>query len=236
MASDVTATTTPTSPSPATTEPAATTTQTQEPTTTPEPAETPSGKPGSLVTSTTETKPAEEPKTEEPKKEEAPPAFDLSGLKLPEGVDPKNDPQLQEFAELAKETGLTLPAGQKLLDMYQKNVTEFASRSQKAWDEVNQKWEAEIRADPEIGGEKLSKEVLPAITRLIDDVAGDKLGPEVRKALDLTGAGNNPAMVRFLAKLATFHSEAKQHVQGNATSGKIAAPGASAMYPNLPQG
>lgn len=181
-------------------------------------------------------KPAEEPKpVEEAKPEdkpaEKPPGFVLQDLKLPEGIKP-DDPGIKEFVELAAADNLKTETAQKLFNMYTASVEGFAKANKDAWNAVTAGWTKELEADPEIGGTKLHTTVLPSISKMINEVAGDKLGSEVRKALDLTGAGNNPAMVRFFAKLAAAQGEGK-FIQGSAPSGDKPAPGPNAMYPNL---
>lgn len=227
MASD--ATVTPTLP---------TTPEVIPPVTTPEIPATPSGETGTLLT----TPPAEVPKVEgeapkpaEPAKvEEKPPAFVLTDLKLPEGV-PADDPQLTQFSKIAADHNIPTAAAQELVNMFQTSAQGFVKANQDAWTDVNKTWTKEIEADPNIGGANLHTKTLPAISKMLDSVAGPELGLEVRKALNLTGAGNNPAIVRLFAKMAAAFSEGS-YVQGGAASSTKPAPGAEAMYPNLPKG
>lgn len=216
------------------------------PTPSPEPTPTPSGEPGSLLTNeppkAPETPPAEPGKETPPvdpnaKPEEKPAesaAFAVDKLTLPDGFDPK-DPAFTKFTELATELKIPTDKAQVLLDTYKSAAEGFVTAQQSAWADVNKAWVAELRSDPEIGA-KLDTEVLPSISKLINEFGGTTLGPEVRKAMDLTGAGNNPAIVRFLAKVAKALGEGTYVAPGGATGTKPTGPGAQAMYPNLPQG
>lgn len=103
-------------------------------------------------------------------------------------------------------------------------------------------WRQQIERDPQLGG-KL-EQVKTTIGRMKDALVGPLNSPE-RKAFDdamnLTGAGDHPAIVRAWYKAAEAFSEG-QHVTGGSPSihGQ-SAPGAAvqptaaqAMYPNLP--
>jgi hypothetical protein len=77
------------------------------------------------------------------------------------------------------------------------------------WVKLNNDWQTAIKADPEIGGEQFEP-MRVNVARLIDDYVGPLNSPE-RKALNqallLTGAGNNPAIVKLFARIAAAHTE-----------------------------
>lgn len=164
-----------------------------------------------------------------PPSEPAPELFDPAKLVLPEGMKAEGE-VFDKFVNHIKETGLTTAQASALIGMHAEQVkslvSAFQAQQADAWKNVNEAWVKEIRADPEIGGDKLEKEVVPAISSLINEFGG----PEVRTALNLTGAGNNPALTRFLFKVASALSEGR-HVQGNppAAPPKTAA---QILYPN----
>ena len=68
--------------------------------------------------------------------------------------------------------------------------------------DLQNKWVSEIKADPEIGGDKLQASIASA-ARAIDRLAV----PGLREALDLTGAGNNPAIVKAFARIGQMIAE-----------------------------
>lgn len=157
--------------------------------------------------------------------------FDPAGLKFPEGFD-SSDPLLNEFTEIAKSVNMKTEDAQKFVGLYEKSVQGFVQAQQDAWSQTLRGWENEIKSDKDIGGEKLTKEVLPAIAKVVDEFGG----PEVRKALDITGAGSHPALVRMFYRLATALGEARNHVQGGNAGQKPTGIGPAALYPDLPPG
>lgn len=148
-------------------------------------------------------------------------------LTLPEGVASEG---LEDFLKIASDTEMTPKArAQALVDLYAAKAKGLAEAPLTAFKELNTKWADEIRNDPEIGGDRLAKETLPAVARVIDHFGGEKF----RQALDLTGMGNHPEMARFLVKVARAHNEGS-HVGGNPPNAVKAPPSAAAaLYPNL---
>jgi hypothetical protein len=69
--------------------------------------------------------------------------------------------------------------------------------SSQAWSEMQTKWRDEVKADPEIGGEKLQP-ALGRVGKLLNEFGSEELS----SVLDLTGAGNNIHVVKFLDKVA----------------------------------
>lgn len=140
--------------------------------------------------------------TTEPVKTEPAPEFKplvADALKFPEGFE-KNDEALSKFLEITNGAKLPADVAQQLIDM-QADLTKAASEAgSKAWGEMQTKWQDEVRADPEIGGQKL-EENLSHVAKLIDRYGGDQ-APQIREAFALTGAGNNPALVKFMVKVA----------------------------------
>lgn len=174
-------------------------------------------------------KPGEPPKPTEPPIE--PPAvFALDKVKLPEGMK-ADDPTLTSFGGVLADDKLSpLERGQKLLDLYADVTKKGRDAATEAWNTVQTQWQTETKADPAIGGVKW------AGTQATIAKAIDTLGPEhaaaFRQALDITGAGNHPAVARALHAWATKLTEGV-HVGGNPPGG---APQTvkEAFYPNSP--
>jgi hypothetical protein len=171
--------------------------------------------------------PAETPPAEKPP-EPATPEIDPKAFKLPDGVQ-ANEEVLGEFAGVAKELGVNQEGAQRLVDLYAKQARAEAVKPYEQWHAMQKQWQDEIKADPTIGGDKLE----PALQRVakVLDTYGD---PEVRKALSFTGAGNNPAIIRTLVKMADALSEGGP-IAGAPPTGKPKSP-AEAMYPHLKAG
>lgn len=97
------------------------------------------------------------------------------------------------------------------------------------WTNTQTQWRAEIAADKVIGGAK-QEGVIASIRKGAETLLGAAQAKELYTALNITGAGNNPAVVRALNKAFSIHAPAGS-VNGNppAPAGKNAA---SALYPN----
>lgn len=167
-------------------------------------ASAPSEAPPSLVNTPVEAAAAEAPPAEpaKPAEGEALP-FALDQVTLPEGlVIP--DEVGGKFTELVNSNKIPKEAAQGLLDLYASQIKSQVDAGAQLWQQTNDQWQAEIKADPAIGGAKLPQ-TLASIAKLIDHP--DFADPGLRAAMDLTGAGNNPAIVRLLHKLSTKFTE-----------------------------
>lgn len=137
-----------------------------------------------------------------------------------------------------KELGLTQEAAQKLVDFHTSQAKSSTEAAIAAVTQVRSEWRDQVKADPVIG-----KDLNAALTEI--GRAKDKLPADVRQAmseaLDLTGAGDHPAVVRAFYEFAKLVNEGS-HVSGKGpsahgqdSSGKVQKPSAAAsLYPNLP--
>ncbi len=157
-------------------------------------------------------------------KPEAAPAFDAGALKLPEGVE-----MTEQATELFKSSGISQENAQKFLDYHAEAIKELSEGPRREWDAIMNKWQGEIKSDPEFGGAKLDA-TMKMVGKALDSF-GD---PGVRQALNETGAGNNPAIFRTFAKMAAALSEGKT-MRGEPSTTKPRSI-AEAMWPNLKQG
>lgn len=124
-------------------------------------------------------------------------------FKLPEGyaVDEK---AMGEATALFKGAGLSQEQAQKFIDLAVSREQAVASHGLKAFVDLQNGWVSEIKADPQIGGDKLQASMALA-SRAIDRLGGDSL----RAAMNLTGAGNNPAIFKAFVQLGQMLSEDK---------------------------
>jgi hypothetical protein len=157
------------------------------------------------------------------------PKFDAAALKPPEGVEKFDDGTVEKIAPLAEKHGLTTEAVQDFVNLHFDILKQAAQAPYQAWNEMQTKWVDQVKADPEL---KDTDAVAAAVGKVFDNPNyGD---PEVRKALALTGAGNNPAIIR------TFYRMAKALNEGGPVAaqpgGNKAPLGPQAMYPHLKQG
>lgn len=145
-------------------------------------------------------------------------------FKLPEGAQ-LDEALVGEFTPLAKELNLSQDQAQKLVDLYAK--TQGAAQKSVAdhWDNLNKEWQGKVNSDKEYGGADLDKNV--AIAKKAIDAFGT---PELKDALNLTGVGNHPEVVRFFYRVGKAISDDKF----DTATGKSNAPvdAAKLLFPN----
>lgn len=131
--------------------------------------------------------------------EAAPAALDL---KLPDGFT-VDEPTLTALKETLVDPGLShQERGQKLMDMYVKQVEAIDAANTKAYSDTQEAWQKELQNDPVYGGDKLAGNLENAAKAF--EVYGST---EAKEAFDVTGAGNNPHIVRMIFKMAAALNE-----------------------------
>jgi hypothetical protein len=103
---------------------------------------------------------------------------------------------------------------------------------------MQEDWMSKVKADPEYKGNL--DNVRSTISKFLDQVNDTKVAAEMREAMDFTGAGNNPAFVKFMYRMAANFTEGP-HVKANGPSphgqrapGESERPSAArSLYPNL---
>ena len=138
---------------------------------------------------------------EHPFAEEASGRPSYGEFKLPEGVTVDSD-SLRPATELFAETGHSQEQAQKFIDLAMSREQAAAHRGVQAFVDLQNQWVSEIKADPDIGGDRL-KGSLASANRAIDRLAI----PGLREALSFTGAGNHPAVVKAFVRLGQMISE-----------------------------
>lgn len=144
-----------------------------------------------------------------------------------------------EFSSLAKSMNLTQAQAQSLVDFYVSKTQETFNQPFEAYKRIQEGWVNEVKNHPEIKG-KLDQ-VKATIGSALDGLGDATLATDFRKAMDMTGAGNHPAFVRVLYKLAQAVTEGTAVTgegpspHGQTTRGAAARPSAAqALYPDLP--
>jgi hypothetical protein len=122
-------------------------------------------------------------------------------FELPDGVR-IDDAEMAAATELFRESGLAQEQAQKFIDLAVSRERAAAERSFKAFVDLQNQWVSEIKADPDIGGQKLQAS-LAAAARAIDRLAV----PGLKDALNLTGAGNHPDVIRAFVRIGQLLSE-----------------------------
>lgn len=122
-------------------------------------------------------------------------------IKVPEGIE-ADEEVLKEVRSLAEEAGLKSEQIQPLVDLHFKQLEALTQAGQKAWDDTIKGWKAEIEKDTDIGGDN-SKAVQSVLGTALDQFGT----PEARDAFDVTGAGWNPHIIKFVYNMAKALNE-----------------------------
>lgn len=181
--------------------------------------------------------PAEKPPGEEgekPPAEEAKPDGDpVYELTLPEGLELPDEMLSGVKAKLAA-AKVSPDQAQTLFDEYTAAIKSTGDRIRAdladGWTNTQKAWRAEIAADKEIGGAK-QEGVIAQIRKGAETLLGSAAAKELYTALNITGAGNNPAIVRALNKAFSLHAPATS-VTGAPAGNTQAKSAGSTMYPN----
>lgn len=153
----------------------------------------------------------EAPKTEAPKTEPDPndtklAPFKADEIKLPEGFTLDTE-RTTAFAELVNKHGIPRNVALELAQAQIAHETAAATKQEAMWQETQDNWVKEVKADPVIGGEKLDA-ALGSIQKLFNRYGdkptevGGSVGMKLKEAFNLTGAGNHPAVIKFLYNIA----------------------------------
>lgn len=143
-------------------------------------------------------KPTDKPEDEEQKQEGAPEKYEFTAG---EGVVLDAD-ALKDFEPVARDLNLTNEQAQKLVDAYPKILAGVQQRQAEAWQKQTEGWAETVKADKEIGGDKLTAN-LSAAQRALDQFGT----PELKEYLNATGLGNHPDLVKTFVKIGKAMSE-----------------------------
>ena len=154
------------------------------------------------------TKEAESSEEEKPPTEaEAFTPLTPTDISLSEGVT-INEEGMTGFLSLINDTELSrADLAQKLIDLQVSTTEEAATAAAEAatasWNEMQSTWQDEVRALPNLGGDNLNA-TLAGIKKGLQAVGADQATFD---ALTLTGAGNNPAIIKVLHALTKPQNE-----------------------------
>lgn len=122
-------------------------------------------------------------------------------FEVPEGLE--LDKELSDkFTDVAKELGLNNEQANKVVGLYAEKVMDMQKAQTEAWNKQVSDWEGELKSDPEFGGAKFTENA--EIARMAINKFG---GDELKEALNTTGLGNHPALVKFMHKIGMAMSE-----------------------------
>lgn len=151
-------------------------------------------------------------------------------LTMPDGIE--LDAELAEaLGPEFKELGLTNGQAQKLVDKYIATQQARVGKQAQTWAATVDKWGADAKADPEMGGAKWEGTKANALRAI------DRLGtPGLREYLQSSGGGNHPEVIRAFAKAGAMIREDDPAAGGAEGAGNPAIP-AHRLFPNdVPKG
>jgi hypothetical protein len=156
-----------------------------------------------------EAKPGEvkpEVKPEEVKVEVAPVEYKFTP---PEGAT-IDEAKITPYVDILKENNISPEVGQKLFDMHYQAIQEINNSvladQHRAFADFRKEQQAKIMSDPELGGSGF-KTVEAAVARMRDRFVPQKHYQEFNDFLNVTGAGEHPALWRLLNNVAKAFDE-----------------------------
>lgn len=102
----------------------------------------------------------------------------------------------ERIAEFAKKHGLSQEAAEAVLDGQHEAVRGYKQTQESQFNDMKARWVDEVTNDKEIGGEAFAQNVEVA-KRALDRFAT----PDFKKALESTGFGNHPELVRIFYRI-----------------------------------
>ena len=124
-------------------------------------------------------------------------------LQFPEGFQ-ADEKLVPDFLAITNKHSLSAEAVNELVALQARATKEASEAGSKLWSDTTEQWKKEVQDDPKIGGQALEGN-LRNISKLLDAYGED--AAKVREAFDVTGAGNHPAIVRFMVWAASQLNE-----------------------------
>ncbi len=129
------------------------------------------------------------------------------GMQLDEGM-------LEKFTPIAGRLGLDQEAAQEIVSLYAGAVEAGAKESDAAFKTQQEAWVNEITEDADFGEQKFAE-----TQRLNRRLVAKYGGKELQDALNVSGLGNHPALVKMFARIGALFSEDSLVVGGDAPTG-----------------
>lgn len=143
-------------------------------------------------------------------------------FEMPEGIE-LDKSSSDEFVAIAKELKLPTDAAKKLVDLEVKRV----QAQQQAHTKLVESWAESVKADKEIGGDKLDENL--GIARKAIDTFGT---PELKELLNSTGMGNHPEVVKLAYRIGKAISE-DTFVRGAPKAPSTESDLAKSLFPSM---
>lgn len=145
----------------------------------------------------------------------------------PDGVQ-LDETAIAQATPIFKELNLDQSGAQKLVDVYATLQQAAAQQQVDGFNQVKKDWQAEIKADPEFGGDKLP-ETLGAAKAVLGKFGDKALLNDMKE----WGWANHPGLIRLLARVKAHLSE-DTLVTGDEAAQQRPKSAAQTIYPNMP--
>jgi hypothetical protein len=137
----------------------------------------------------------DEKKPDEAKADEKPAAPEKYDLKMPEDSKISSE-EIDKIAAYAREQGLSNEAAQKLVDSQHEVVSKLEAERMNEFKETVDAWKDQAAKDPEFGGQQFTRNVELA-KRVVTRYGSE----DFVKALDESGFGNHPELLRVFVRI-----------------------------------
>lgn len=166
----------------------------------------------------------------------APEAY--SDFSIPEGHT-LDAATLESATPIFRELGLSQDQAQKLVDFYSAKIGEINSQNESFMEQMRTEWRNQLKEDKDIGGKLDAVKV--NVGRALDRMP-EGIREPFKEAMNLTGAGDHPAVIKAMNYFAELVNEGtpvrgdNPSPHGQSRTGVETRPSAAtAMYPNLPK-
>lgn len=141
---------------------------------------------------------------------------------------------LEAFIPIAKDLNLNQAGAQKLVDLYGDAVVKAAEQQNQAWSDMQDDWGKQTREDKEIGGTEENFDANVKMAQLtMDKLTTAEQQKALKEALNTSGIGNHPEVVRIFAKIGRLLSDDSIDI-GQIVNSKLGdRTAAQTMYPNM---
>lgn len=145
-----------------------------------------------------------------PAEEAAPEPLTWDKIAVPEGLEVPEDLQGSLLSIFNNSELTPAEVAAQTLALHAQQAQAMWDQQTQLWEQTQNEWREQTRNLPEFQGGRYEQE-LGKVAKLLNRFGGT----EVRKALDLTGAGSHPAVVQF------FHKVAKELMEDEPATGEV---------------
>ncbi|MGC1300577.1 MAG: hypothetical protein WA869_36580, partial [Alloacidobacterium sp.] len=165
----------------------------------------------------------------------APPVY--TSFELPEGLSLDAE-KMTAYTGVLGKYNLPQEAGQELMNMHAEAMQTYADHmmreQHRIFAETRENWTRQVMADPELGGAG-HQTAMGAIARMRDLLVSEPDRPAFEEFLRVTGAGDHPAFLKVLHKVARYFDEpAMPPPNAKPTKTNGMAPNKRGLYGNSP--